>query len=150
MGVAINRKWREDRAAFEVSNRNALSELRALSKACRIELPDGTETTLPPALACLVGYFGYETIGLVETLPRAPASPLAMPDMLFVRPTIILIFDGLTDTLHCAAPIWPEARPECSPETAIERAGERIDETLLALAAPRPQDPRVDAARGRA
>ena len=33
-------------------------------------------TALPPALACLVGYFGYETIGLVEKLPRAPQSEL--------------------------------------------------------------------------
>ena len=56
-------------------------------------MPEG----LPPALACLVGYLGYETIGLVETLPRAADSPLDLPDMLFVRPTVILVFDGLTN-----------------------------------------------------
>ena len=46
---------------------------RALAATCRIDpMPEG----LPPAPACLVGYLGYETIGLVETLPRAADSPL--------------------------------------------------------------------------
>ncbi len=64
---------------------------------------------LPPVLACLVGYFGYETIGLVEKLPRPPQSDLALPDMLFVRPRLILVFDRLSDALYCVAPVWPEA-----------------------------------------
>ena len=64
----INRIWRDDRRAFAPLPGNSLAELRALVTACRIDVPPG----LPPALACLVGYFGYETIGLVEdlTAPR--------------------------------------------------------------------------------
>ncbi len=127
----INRSWQTDRAGFTPCPGDALAELRALAATCRVDpMPEG----LPPALACLVGYFGYETIGLVETLPRAPASDLALPDMLFVRPTVILVFDRLTDALFAIAPIW-EAR---DPQVAVERAGERIDATLslLAQAAP--------------
>src|SRR3546814_11705839 len=63
---------------------------------------------LPPALACLVGYFGYETIGLVEDLPRPAADPLGLPDMMFVRPTVILIFDRLSDALLPVTPVWPD------------------------------------------
>ena len=66
----VNRRWRHDRAAFEPLAGDSLAELRALADSCRIEVPKA----LPPALACLVGYFGYETIGLVENLPRAPQS----------------------------------------------------------------------------
>ena len=67
----INRNWRHDRDAFSPCEGDALAELRSLADACRIDpMPEG----LPPALACLVGYLGYETIGLVETLPRAPDS----------------------------------------------------------------------------
>jgi anthranilate synthase component 1 len=44
-------------------------------KACHIDVP----AALPPALACLVGYFGYETFGLVEKLPRAPQSRWTCP-----------------------------------------------------------------------
>ncbi len=127
----INRDWRNDRAAFLPCAGNALAELRALADACRIDpMPEG----LPPALACLVGYLGYETIGLVETLPRAAASPLELPDMLFVRPTMILVFDGLTNALFAVAPIWEAS----DPATAVERAGERIDATLSQLAQPAP------------
>jgi anthranilate synthase component 1 len=133
--AAINREWRTDRAAFVPCAGDALAELRALAAACRIDpMPEG----LPPALACLVGYFGYETIGLVETLPRAAPSALALPDMLFVRPTVILIFDRLSDALVAVAPIWEAS----DPEAAVARAGERIDATLsqLAQAAPLPQN----------
>jgi anthranilate synthase component 1 len=66
----INRHWATDPEAFEPLERDSLAELRALVTACHIDVPAG----LPPVLACLVGYFGYETIGLVEKLPRAPDS----------------------------------------------------------------------------
>jgi anthranilate synthase component 1 len=122
----VNREWKLDRQAFTPCSGDALAELRALADACRIDpMPEG----LPPALACLVGYLGYETIGLVETLPRAADSTLALPDMLFVRPTVILVFDGLTNALFAIAPIW-EAR---DPDAAVVRAGERIDATLSQL-----------------
>ncbi|GGN48556.1 anthranilate synthase component I [Novosphingobium indicum] len=130
----INRKWTFDREAFEALPGDSLSELRALVEACRIDVP----AELPKALACLVGYFGYETIGLVEKLPRAPQSPLDVPDMLFVRPSVILVFDRLGEELFCVAPLWPEAG---EPERLVETASERIDETLRRLAAPVPMAP---------
>ena len=76
----INRDWQSDRAGFAPMADGSLAELRNLVEACKIEVPPA----LPRALACLVGYFGYETIGLVERLPRAPQSALELPDMLFV------------------------------------------------------------------
>jgi anthranilate synthase component 1 len=127
----INRDCRTDREAFSPLAGNALAELRALADACRI---DPMPEDLPPALACLVGYLGYETIGLVENLPRAADSPLELPDMLFVRPTVILVFDGLTNALFAIAPIWEAS----DPQAAVERAGERIDAALSQLAQPAP------------
>jgi anthranilate synthase component I len=122
----VNRKWQHDRDAFEPLEGNSLDELRALATSCLIDVP----RELPKALACLVGYFGYETIGLVEKLPRAPQSDLALPDMLFARPTLVLVFDRLSDSLFCIAPLWADG---ADPDRAIERAGERIDETLRKL-----------------
>ncbi len=122
----VNRDWQHDRAAFSPLPGNSLDELRALAGNCRIDVPKG----LPPALAFLVGYFGYETIGLVEKLPRAPQSDLDLPDMLFARPTLLLVFDRLSDTLFCIAPLWADGS---EPDRAIERAGERIDEALRKL-----------------
>jgi anthranilate synthase component 1 len=122
-GCEINRVWQHDRHTFATLPGGTLAELRTLVEACRIDVPED----LPP-IACLVGYFGYETIGLVEKLPRAPQSELALPDMLFVRPTTILVFDNLSDELFCIAPIWGG-----DPDRAIEAAGERIDTALRAL-----------------
>ena len=134
--AAINRQWQADREAFTPCAGDALVELRALVAACRIaDIP----AALPPALACLVGYFGYETIGLVEKLPRAAPSPLELPDMLFVRPTLILVFDSLTDELFAIAPIWQADEPA----RAVAAAGERIDACLAALGHPRPAEPRT-------
>lgn len=136
--AAINRDWQQDRETFAPCPEDALTALRTLAADCRIaEVP----AALPPALACLVGYFGYETIGLVEKLPRAAPSPLDLPDMLFVRPTIILIFDSLTDALFAIAPIWQGN----DPAAAVAAAGERIDAVLSSLNQPRPPEPRAPA-----
>ena len=136
----INAGWKHDRAAFRPLAGGSLAELRTLAASCRIEVP----AALPPALACLVGYFGYETIGLVEKVPRAPESELGLPDMLFVRPTLILVFDGLTDELFCVAPLWAQqGNGAADPDAAVELAAERIDEALRRLAAPGPSSPRA-------
>lgn len=120
----INANWREDRECFDPCQMGTIEALRALAESCRCKVPE----ELPPALACLVGYFGYETIGLVEKLPRAPQGELDLPDMLFVRPTVILVFDRLSDALFCIAPVWQGG--------SIEIAGDRIDEVLRKLASP--------------
>ncbi|MFM5907855.1 MAG: anthranilate synthase component I [Novosphingobium sp.] len=129
----VNRAWRQDRSAFSPLAGDALAELRALVADCHIEVPE----ELPKALTVLVGYFGYETIGLVEKLPRAPQSALELPDMLFVRPTLALVFDRLTDDLWCIAPVWPEGAADAQ----LEAAAERIDEALRRLAGPAPDVP---------
>ncbi|MEH6715932.1 anthranilate synthase component I [Parasphingorhabdus flavimaris] len=128
--AAINRTWLQDREAFAPESGDSLSALRNLVEACRMDVPE----ELPRALACLVGYFGYETIGLVEKLPRAPQSELDLPDMLFVRPTVILIFDRLADELFLVAPVWPET--EGDSEAKITSAEERLDETQRGLSNP--------------
>jgi anthranilate synthase component 1 len=91
-------------------------ELRALVAECHIDVP----AALPPALACLVGYFGYETFGLVEKLPRPAQNDLDLPDMLFVRPRLLLVFDRLSDELFVIAPVWPSS---AAPERAGSGAG---------------------------
>ncbi|MDB5685236.1 MAG: anthranilate synthase component [Sphingomonas bacterium] len=128
--AAINRRWLHDRDAFEPCAEDALAAMRALVGQCRMDVPAG----LPAALACLVGYFAYETVGLVERLPRPPESPLELPDMLFVRPTVVLVFDRLADELFLVAPVWPEQAGDV--ESALQQARERIDSAAARLAAP--------------
>ena len=128
--AAINRDWLNDQQGFTPESGDSLAALRRLVEDCRMEVPH----ELPGALACLVGYYGYETIGLVEKLPRAPQSQLDLPDMLFVRPTVILIFDRLADELFLVAPVWPETDGDS--ETKIAAAEERLDEAQRGLSDP--------------
>ena len=139
--AAINPHWLTDREAFALCPEPALEALRSLVQSCRMEVPG----ELPRALACLVGYFSYETVGLVEKLARPPANPVGVPDMMFVRPTVILIFDRLADTLFLVAPVWPDAARDAAAQ--IEAAAERIDATAARLAtAPLPAPVRADPA----
>ena len=119
--AAINAHWLTDRDAFVPCEEPTLTALRTLVEQCRTDVP----AALPRALACLVGYFGYETVGLVETLPQAAEDALGLPDMMFVRPTVLLVFDRLSDTLFIVAPVWPGA--------SVDLAAERIEATAAAL-----------------
>jgi anthranilate synthase component 1 len=127
----VNDNWLTDREAFTPVAESTLPALRSLVASCRIDVPDG----LPGVLACLVGYFGYETVGLVEDLPRPPANPLDLPDMMFVRPTLILVFDRLADRLFMVAPVWPKG----DPEKLVSAALDRIEAASARLAQPLPK-----------
>ena len=134
----VNRRWATDHDAFHPAG-PTLAALRALVAECRADVPP----ELPRALACLVGYFGYETIGLVEQLTQPSADPLALPDMLFVRPTVVLIFDRLADALYLVAPAWPDATRD--PAAIVAEAEARLDATAARLAStPLPQPVRAD------
>ncbi len=136
--ATINREWLTDRDAFHPVDGGTVSAMRALVAACQIDVPEG----LPGTLACLVGYFAYETIGLIEALPRPPANPIGLPDMLFVRPTVILAFDRLADRLFIVSPIWPGGG-DLTAKVAL--AVERIDDVAARLAQPLPASARAHA-----
>ena len=61
--------------------------------------------------------------GWSRSCPRPPANPLGVPDMMFVRPTVVLIFDRLADALFLVAPVWPGG----DADALIAAAAERID-----------------------
>ncbi len=124
----INRHWATDRAAFEPCAQPTLAALRALVAEIAADVPP----ELPRALACLVGYFGYETVGLVETLAQPDADLLGLPDMMFVRPSVILVFDRLTDALFMVAPAWPDAARD--PVAIVSAAEERLETVAARLA----------------
>jgi len=101
----INRRAAEDPETFEAAGAGALDSLRALVAECRIELPP----ELPPMASALVGYMGYDTVRLMERLPDANPDVLGVPDGMFVRPTVMAIFDRLEDQMTLVTPVWPES-----------------------------------------
>jgi len=120
--AVINSDWQNDRANFTQIAGNPLDILRRLAQSCHMDVPD----ELPPATAFLVGYFGYETVALVEAVERAEKSPVEMPDMVFARPSVLIIVDRLKDEMFLIAPLWSDQKG--SPEHRVETAQNRLDE----------------------
>lgn len=134
----VNRNWRQDRQAFQSLPAPSLAALRELVASIRMDVPAG----LPPALPFLVGYMGFETAGLVEDLPLPATDPLQLPDMLFVRPGLLLVFDRLADTLTMLAPVYADSG--LAPEAAVAAARERLETAAARLRQPLPiQDVRL-------
>ena len=75
---------------FKKESFGTLKSLRKLIKISKINLPD----FLPPMAAGLIGYLGFDTIRLSENINSINQSKLKLPDGLFIRPTIMLIFDS--------------------------------------------------------
>ncbi len=108
----------------------ALASLRALLDESCIELPPG----LPPMAAGVVGYMGYDMVRLMERLSAPKADAIGAPDGVFIRPTVMAIFDTIKDTITAVTPVRPE--PGVSAADAYARAEDRLQEVLAALERP--------------
>ena len=116
----INRTARANPDVFVACGEPPLAALRAFIAESRIDIPDG----LPPMAAGVFGYLGYDTVRLIEELPARNPDPIGIPDAILVRPTVVIIFDAVLDTLMVATPVRPEK--SVSAKTALARASERL------------------------
>jgi len=118
---------------FKAEEIPALDSLRRLIADSRIPIPPG----LPPMASGLFGYMSYDTIRLMEALPDIKPDRLGLPDSIFVRPTVIVIFDNADDTLTIVTPVWPDAALETA--RAYDRALERLNDIIRGLERGLPQ-----------
>jgi anthranilate synthase component 1 len=128
----INRHARAAPFAFVADDRPPLQSLRALVAECRLDLPEG----LPPMAGGLVGYLGYDMVRQMERLPDKNRADIDVPEALLTRPTLIVIFDNVTDLLTLAAPVYPN--PDTTAAQAWEAAQATLEEAEAALARPQP------------
>ncbi|MBL6929537.1 MAG: anthranilate synthase component I [Rhodospirillales bacterium] len=116
----INRRARFDPHTFEPCTAGAIDSLRDIAQESRIDLPED----LPPMAAGLVGYMSYDMVRLVEHLPAQNPDVLGTPDGIFVRPTVIAIFDNIEDVVTVVTPVRPVS--ETSAQAAFDQARERL------------------------
>jgi anthranilate synthase component 1 len=128
----INRQPQTNREAFEVDKLPTLESLRALLEQSRIDLPGD----LPPIAAGVIGYMGYDTVRLIERLPNERPDALAVPDGVFVRPTIMVVFDAVKDEMIVVTPVYPQ--PAIDARSAYAQAVERLRRVVAALDEPLP------------
>ena len=128
----VNRRALIDPDAFEAHSLPTLDSLRALHKECEMDMPD----SLPPMAAGLVGYMGYDCVRLVEPFPDENNDVLQVPDGIFIRPTLVAVFDSIEDIVTFVTPVRPD--PEIGAGAAYEKALERLSEMRDSLERPLP------------
>jgi anthranilate synthase component 1 len=126
----INRTARSDAERFTPCDAPPLDALRAFIAESRIELPEG----LPPMAAGVFGYLGYDMVRLMEELPASHPDPIGIPEAVLIRPTLIVVFDAVKDTITVVTPVRPE--PGVTAKAALTRAEERLSAIVDALDRP--------------
>jgi len=87
---------------------------------------------LPPSIAGLVGFWGYELIKWIE--PKVPIHPRDhLPDGLWMQMDSLLVFDQVKRKIWLIA--YGDTR-NCPPKVAYDRALERIEAMMTALENP--------------
>ncbi len=126
----VNRNARGKAGAFTPCPEQPLKALRTLLAESRIALPD----SLPPMAAGVFGYLGYDMVRLMEELPPPNPDPIGIPDAVLVRPTIIVVFDAVKDSITVVTPVRPEKGVDA--KTAMTRAFERLSGVVESLDRP--------------
>jgi anthranilate synthase component I len=128
----INRKASSDpKASFTPLAAAPLDALRDFITESRIALPDA----LPPMAAGVFGYLGYDMVRLMEDTLAAPGpDPIGIPDAILVRPTLIVVFDAVKDSITVVTPVRPQ--PGIAAKTALAHATERLSAVIDALDKP--------------
>lgn len=120
----INRNARFDPDAFESCSEPVLDSLQSLINESHIDLP----ADLPPMAAGLVGYISYDMVRLMEDIPNANNNVLQLPDGMFIRPTIMAIFDSILDVVTIVTPVWYKEGQ--SAQSAYNLAAERLSDAV--------------------
>jgi anthranilate synthase component 1 len=133
-GVALmNRDAQTDPNNFLPTGDPPLDSLRDLIAETRLDVPEN----LPPMTGGLSGYLGYDMVRLMEKLPDNNPEVIGIPEAILVRPSLFAIFDGVTDELTLAAPVYPRAG--ISAATAYAAAELRLKAAAAALDKPVPK-----------
>jgi anthranilate synthase component I len=123
----IDRSPRTKKSSFVPCSGTPLKALRSFIAESRVALPDA----LPPMAAGVFGYLGYDMVRLMEKLPEPNIDPIGIPDAILVRPTIVVVFDTVKDTVTVVTPVRP--LKSVSARTALTRAVERITAVIESL-----------------
>jgi anthranilate synthase component 1 len=129
----INRNALSSPHAFEDCPKSTIPSLKSLAEESCVDLPFG----LPPMATGLVGYLAYDTVRLVEKLQDVNPDVLDVPDGIFLRPTIMAVFDTIEDTVTLITPARPIDGEESA--QAYEAAINRLAETVVLMESSLPQ-----------
>ena len=122
----VNTKARDDLDTFAPMQGQPLDALREILAQSRLDIPEG----LAPMSAGVFGYMAYDMVRHMEDLPNDNPDVMQVPDCLFMRPTMMAVFDSVTDTIRLVTPVRPDSQ---SAQVAYDDALAKIDEATERL-----------------
>ena len=131
------------RPVIEFRSKGTAVEIRRGESTERVESPDPLSLLqgllgevraadvpgLPPFSGGAVGLIGYDYVRFLEKLPPTLPDDLGQPDLHFVFPELVLIFDNFRHRLRFVV----NSRPEGNPERRYKEAVATIDEMVSRL-----------------
>ncbi|MGC6511370.1 MAG: anthranilate synthase component I [Parvibaculales bacterium] len=130
----INRNAAKEDDAFKEMDLSPLDGLRKILNESRFDIP----AELPKMSAGVFGYLGYDMVKYMEALPDTNPTKLETPESLFIRPTLMAVFDNVTNSLKLATPVYPAS--DQTARQAYENAVIRLTEARQSLGREIPDD----------
>lgn len=108
------------------------ASLRRLMAETKVEIPPA----LPPIASGLFGYMGYDMVKLMEQLPNKNEDKIGVPQALYMRPTVTIVFDSVKGQAHIITLV--NAGSGADAQTAYDDAQARINAVIQKLRQPLP------------
>lgn len=104
----INSDFEENPQSFLEEEGEVLANFRQLIKKSQINWSQLNQGFNLPSLACgIFGYMSYDMVRLMEKIPdHNLPDELEIPDSIFIRPQILVLFDNLFDQGFICAPVF--------------------------------------------
>ena len=99
---------------------------------------------LPRFVGGAVGTLGYDVVRYIERLPETASTDLDVPDLTFMLPNSLVIFDHAKHQLVVLANAYNEGNPDAAYDEAVAR----VDALVDALRQPLPDIPQAPAPLG--
>ncbi|MGI9440172.1 MAG: anthranilate synthase component I [Parvibaculales bacterium] len=138
----INRHYAEGGLDFEPIDAAPLDALRQLLAQTRLPMPEN----MPPMAAGIFGYMSYDMVRYMERVPNNNPDTLKLPECLFIRPTLIAVFDKISHNIRLVTPVYPTSDKKAG--QAYADAVERLALGAHRLAAALPDEPVTEVKSG--
>lgn len=127
----VNFNAADDATSFAREDGAPLENLKRLFRQSEVDvIPDG----LPPMAAGVFGYLGYDMVRQMEALGPRPDGGLDTPDAVFIRPTVLAVFDNVRQEILLITPARPD--PRAGAAAVYQGAQRRLEDAAAKLAAP--------------
>lgn len=127
----INFSAADDATSFARETGAPLENLKRLFRQSEIDV---IAHGLPPMAAGVFGYLGYDMVRQMEALGPRPDGGLDTPDAVFIRPTVLAVFDNVRQEILLVTPARPD--PRAGAAAVYQDAQQRLDDAAAKLAAP--------------